>query len=151
MIPQISKILGIRMSFKTRKNWISYQPYKVSSWNTFEKYQLPKSSNIYLQQTQLRHRSLFLFLRLKMISLRRSITVYWLTLSSSMFHFYTPWKRQKTFGFLTFSGAIKIENWVKNRLIFHILSFLRICSHLLKKSSMEIFIFCAVTWAISSS
>lgn len=36
--------------------------------------QLPKS-NIYLQQTRLR-RSLFLFLRLKMIPLRRSITVY---------------------------------------------------------------------------
>ena len=74
--------------------------------------QLPKS-NIYLQQTRLRRRSLFLFLRLKMMSLRRSITVYWLTQSSSVFHFYTPWKRQKTFGFLTFSGDIKIENWVK--------------------------------------
>ena len=37
--------------------------------------QLPKS-NIYLQQTRLRRRSLFVFLRLKMISLRRSITVY---------------------------------------------------------------------------
>ena len=24
-----------------------------------------------------------------------------------MSHFYTPWKRQKTFGFLTFSGGIE--------------------------------------------
>ena len=30
-----------------------------------------------------------------------------------MFQFYTPWKRQKTFGFLTFSGGIEMERWVK--------------------------------------
>ena len=29
----------------------------------------------------------------------------------SMFHLYTPWKRQKTFGFLTFSGGIEMEHW----------------------------------------
>ena len=29
---------------------------------------------------------------------------------SPMFHFYTPWKRQKTFGFLKFSGGIKMEH-----------------------------------------
>ena len=28
-----------------------------------------------------------------------------------MFHFYTPWKRQKTKGFLTFSGGIEMEHW----------------------------------------
>ena len=28
-----------------------------------------------------------------------------------MFHFYTLWKRQKTFGFLTFLGSIEIEYW----------------------------------------
>ena len=28
-----------------------------------------------------------------------------------MFHFYTPWKRQKISGFLTFSGGTEIENW----------------------------------------
>ena len=28
-----------------------------------------------------------------------------------MFHFYTPWKRQKTKGFLTFSDGIKMEHW----------------------------------------
>ena len=28
---------------------------------------------------------------------------------SPMFHFYTPWKRQKTQGFLTFSGGIKVR------------------------------------------
>ena len=30
-----------------------------------------------------------------------------------MSHFYTPWKRQKTKGFLTFSGGIEMEYWVK--------------------------------------
>ena len=28
-----------------------------------------------------------------------------------MFPFYTPWKYQKTFGFLVFSGGIKWEHW----------------------------------------
>ena len=30
-----------------------------------------------------------------------------------MFHFYTPWIRQKTKGFLTYSGGIEMEHWVK--------------------------------------
>ena len=30
-----------------------------------------------------------------------------------MFHFYTPWKRQKTSGILTFSGGIELEHWFK--------------------------------------
>ena len=30
-----------------------------------------------------------------------------------MFYFYTPWKRQKTSDFLTFSGGIEIEHWLK--------------------------------------
>ena len=29
-----------------------------------------------------------------------------------MFHFYTPWKHQKTFGFLMFSGDVKLEHFV---------------------------------------
>ena len=33
-----------------------------------------------------------------------------------MFHFYTPWKRQKAFGFFMFSGGIEMENWAKNGL-----------------------------------
>ena len=28
-------------------------------------------------------------------------------------HFYTPWKRQKAFGFLTFSGGIEMWHWTK--------------------------------------
>ena len=28
-------------------------------------------------------------------------------------HCYTPWKRQKTFGFLTFSGGIEMWHWTK--------------------------------------
>ena len=28
-----------------------------------------------------------------------------------MFHFYTPRKRQKTLGFLAFSGGIEMEHW----------------------------------------
>ena len=30
-----------------------------------------------------------------------------------MFHFYTPWKYQKTAGFLMFSGGIEVEHWLK--------------------------------------
>ena len=29
------------------------------------------------------------------------------------FHFYISWKRQKTKGFLTFSGGIEVEHWAK--------------------------------------
>ena len=34
-----------------------------------------------------------------------------------MFPFYTPWKRQKTFDFLTFSGGIEREHWPEMGLI----------------------------------
>ena len=30
-----------------------------------------------------------------------------------MLHFYTPWKRQKTKGLLTFSEGIEMEHWAK--------------------------------------
>ena len=30
-----------------------------------------------------------------------------------MYHFYTPLKRQKTFGFLTFLGGIEMGHWAK--------------------------------------
>ena len=30
-----------------------------------------------------------------------------------MFHFYIPWKRQKTFDFLIFSGGIEMDVWHK--------------------------------------
>ena len=30
-----------------------------------------------------------------------------------MFHFYTPWKRQETKGFLTFSGGVEMKHWPK--------------------------------------
>ena len=30
-----------------------------------------------------------------------------------MFHFYIPWKRKNTKGFLMFSGGIEMENWAK--------------------------------------
>ena len=36
-----------------------------------------------------------------------------LTHFSTIFHFYTPWKRQKTKGFLTLSGGIEMEHWTK--------------------------------------
>ena len=34
-------------------------------------------------------------------------------LALEMFHFYTAWKRQKTFGFLTFSGGVEFEHWAR--------------------------------------
>ena len=30
-----------------------------------------------------------------------------------MFYFYTPWKRQKIFVFLAFSGDMEMEHWAK--------------------------------------
>ena len=36
-----------------------------------------------------------------------------LTHFNPIFHFYTPWKRQKTKGFLTFLRGIKMEHWAK--------------------------------------
>ena len=30
-----------------------------------------------------------------------------------MFHYYTPRKRQKTFGVETFLGGVKVEHWLK--------------------------------------
>ena len=36
-----------------------------------------------------------------------------LTYFSPVPHFYTPWKRQKTFGFVTFSGGIRMWHWTK--------------------------------------
>ena len=30
-----------------------------------------------------------------------------------MFNFYSPWERQKTTDFLTFSGSIEMEQWLK--------------------------------------
>ena len=36
-----------------------------------------------------------------------------LTHFSPVSHFCTPWKRQKTFGFLTFSGGIEMWHWTK--------------------------------------
>ena len=41
------------------------------------------------------------------------------------FHFYNPWKRQKTLGFLTFSGCVEMEHWAEMDLHgFHETSFL---------------------------
>ena len=36
-----------------------------------------------------------------------------LTHFSPVSHIYTPWKRQKTKGFLTFSGGIEMWHWTK--------------------------------------
>ena len=36
-----------------------------------------------------------------------------LTHFNPMFYFYTLWKRQKTFGFLTFSEGIEMWHWTK--------------------------------------
>ena len=33
-----------------------------------------------------------------------------------MFHLYAPWRCQKTFCFLTFSGGVEMEHWTKNGL-----------------------------------
>ena len=38
---------------------------------------------------------------------------YFLTHSSPVSHFYTPWKRQESKDFLTFSGGIEMWHWTK--------------------------------------
>ena len=43
---------------------------------------------------------------------------FYLTHFTPLPHFYSLWKRQKTFGFLTFSGAIEMWHWTKKGLIF---------------------------------
>ena len=52
-----------------------------------------------------------------LLALNQSTNVHWkwtgLIHFSPMFHFYTTRKRQKTSGFLMFSGAIKREHWTK--------------------------------------
>ena len=39
-----------------------------------------------------------------------------LILFTLMFHFYTPWKHQKTKSFLTFSGGIEIGHWREKKI-----------------------------------
>ena len=47
------------------------------------------------------------------VSLNNELQKNVLTNFSPMSHFYTPWKRQKTYGFLTFSGGIEMWHWTK--------------------------------------
>ena len=44
-----------------------------------------------------------------------NILVFFLSLThfSPVSHFYTPWKRRKTYGFLMFSGGIAMWHWTK--------------------------------------
>ena len=55
------------------------------------------------------------YLRPLNVQLKLSIwQKFWLlTHFSPLLHFYTPWKHQETFGFLTFSGVKEMEHWVK--------------------------------------
>ena len=41
-----------------------------------------------------------------------------LTYFSPMLHFYTPWKRQKTFGLVMFSEDTEMKYWTKMDYIF---------------------------------
>ena len=45
------------------------------------------------------------------ISLKEAL--HCLTHFQPMFHLYTPWKHQKMYGFLMFSGSIEVEHWLK--------------------------------------
>ena len=47
-------------------------------------------------------------LRISSYVLKKTLTHF-----SPVSHFYTPWKHQKTFGFLTFSGGIEMWHWTK--------------------------------------
>ena len=56
-----------------------------------------------------------MYLRALNVQLKLSIwQKFWLlTHFRPLLHFYTPWKHQETFGFLTFSGVKEMEHWVK--------------------------------------
>ena len=58
-----------------------------------------------------------------------------------MFHFYTPWKRQKTKGYLTFSGGMKNGTLGDNMFVFHgkfcLFYFSSMTHHLLKLINEE--------------
>ena len=44
-----------------------------------------------------------------------------LTHFNPIFHFYTPWKCQKPFGYLRFSGVVKMKHWSKIGLSLEVL------------------------------
>ena len=50
----------------------------------------------------------FIVIMILLLSVLLPLTYLW-----PMFPFYTPWKHQKTKGFLVFSGGIKWEHWPK--------------------------------------
>ena len=45
------------------------------------------------------------------------INSWYLTHFQSVFRFYTPWKHQKTGGFLMYSVGLELEQWLKMSLI----------------------------------
>ena len=49
----------------------------------------------------------------KFISIKNITTLYYVTHFKPMFNFYTPWKLQKTWGFLTFSGGVEMKQWLE--------------------------------------
>ena len=55
----------------------------------------------------------FVGLALKVLKCLLGINLIIRYINPFMSHFYTPWKLQKTKGFLTFSGGIEMEHWSK--------------------------------------
>ena len=53
------------------------------------------------------------FLPIIKINVASILCCIFLTHFNPMFRFYIPWKHQKTFSFLPFSGDIKMEHWAK--------------------------------------
>ena len=77
-----------------------------------------------LFQVIIQHSTAFACRKLESIETHKHFDVNWVNLNfivnyelltyfKSMLHLSTPWKSQKISGFLTFSGGIEMEHWLK--------------------------------------
>ena len=93
---------------------------QIDPWKTFE----TKKSNLRWIKPELWfcQKVNLLFLEFLSLQISQSSKVFlnstfwlhmFLTHFSPVSHFYAPWKRQKTKGFLTFSGSIEMWHWTK--------------------------------------
>ena len=88
-----------------------------SSFSTYSKFS--EKLNISNVRVHIRGLEILLFRKMLRTRIKWMILINWkwfqtmLIHFSSVSHFYTPWKRQKTKGFLTFSGGIEMWHWTK--------------------------------------
>ena len=96
---------------KQHFSFLRFITYNHLNWSSFLLYLLVFMQNYRNSQAICYSSRLNLILAapLKVTPLNIQLTHFW-----PMFSFYTPWKHQKTLGFLVFSGGIKWEHFAKN-------------------------------------